>query len=83
MSEPALSAASSCAQCSIAHSPRPLRVALLGYRSNPYSGGQGVYLKFLARALREDGHTVDVISGEPYPELDDGIGLIKLPGLNL
>ena len=62
---------------------RPLRIALLGYRSNPFSGGQGVYLKYVSRALRALGHQVDVISGEPYPELDDGIRLIKLPGLNL
>ncbi len=61
----------------------PLRIALLGYRSNPYSGGQGIYIKYIARALRDLGHTVDVISGEPYPQLDDGIRLIKLPGLNL
>ena len=48
----------------------PLRIALLGYRSNPYSGGQGIYLRFLSRALLQAGHLVDVISGEPYPELD-------------
>lgn len=62
---------------------RPLRIALLGYRSNPFSGGQGVYLKFVSRALVDAGHQVDVISGEPYPELDERVGLIKLPGLNL
>ncbi len=62
---------------------RPLRIALLGYRSNPYSGGQGVYLKYLSRALTALGHTVDVISGEPYPELDDGVRLVPMPGLNL
>lgn len=61
----------------------PLRVALLGYRSNPFSGGQGVYLKYLSRALVEAGHEVDVISGEPYPELDPRVRLVKLPGLNL
>ena len=55
---------------------RPLRIALLGYRSNPYSGGQGVYLKYVSRALSQLGHEVHVISGEPYPELDDGIELI-------
>ncbi len=75
MSEPALSKASSRAT--------PLRIALLGYRSNPYSGGQGVYLKYLSRALTRAGHRVDVISGEPYPDLDGDVGLIKLPGLNL
>ena len=64
-------------------SSRSLNIALLGYRSNPYSGGQGLYLKHLAKALTDAGHSVDVISGEPYPELDPGINLIKLPGLNL
>ena len=60
-----------------------LRICLLGYRSNPYSGGQGIYLKFLSKALVDAGHTVDVISGEPYPDLDERVRLIKLPGLNL
>ncbi len=61
----------------------PLRVALLGYRSNPFSGGQGVYLKYLSKALVDAGHSVDVISGEPYPQLDERVRLVKLPGLNL
>jgi glycosyltransferase involved in cell wall biosynthesis len=75
MSEPALR--------SDAPPGAPLRVALLGYRSNPFSGGQGIYLKYLSRALVEAGHQVDVISGEPYPVLDSGVRLIELPGLNL
>jgi glycosyltransferase involved in cell wall biosynthesis len=62
---------------------KPLRIALLGYRSNPFSGGQGVYLKYLSGALTKLGHQVDVISGEPYPDLDPQVQLIKLPGLNL
>ena len=44
---------------------------------------KGIYLKYLSHALRELGHTVDVLSGEPYPQLDDGCRLIRLPGLNL
>ena len=48
----------------------PLKIALLGYRSHPYVGGQGIYLKYLSRALSRAGHHVDVISGPPYPELD-------------
>ena len=62
-----------------------LHIALLGYRSNPFSGGQGVYLKNVAAGLAALGHQVDVISGEPYPDLtlDPQIKLIKLPGLNL
>jgi glycosyltransferase involved in cell wall biosynthesis len=62
---------------------RPLKIALLGYRSNPYSGGQGIYIKYLSKALVDLGHEVDVISGEPYPHVDERVKLIKLPGLNL
>ena len=40
-----------------------MNICLLGYRSNPFSGGQGVYLYYLSRALVEAGHQVDVISG--------------------
>ncbi len=62
---------------------RPLRIALLGYRSDPYSGGQGIYLHYLSKALIDAGHRVDVISGPPYPRLDPRIKLIRLPSLDL
>jgi glycosyltransferase involved in cell wall biosynthesis len=62
---------------------RELRICLLTYRGNPTCGGQGVYIKYLSRALRELGHEVDVLSGPPYPDLDEGITLHKLPGLDL
>ena len=61
----------------------PRKIALLGYRSAPFVGGQGIYLKYLSRALAALGHTVDVYSGPPYPELDGNIGLIKVPSLDL
>lgn len=60
-----------------------MHICLLSYRSYRYSGGQGVYLHYLSRSLRDLGHSVDVMSGPPYPELDDGIKLIKLPSLDL
>jgi len=60
-----------------------LRICLLGYRSHPYGGGQGIYIKYLSKALVNAGHQVDVISGEPYPHLDPRVKLIKMPGLNL
>ena len=60
-----------------------LRIAWLVYRGNPHSGGQGVYTRYVARELRALGHHVDVLSGQPYPVLDDGVRLIKLPGLDL
>ena len=47
---------------------RPLRVCFLAYRGNMVSGGQGVYLWFLARELSRLGHRVDVIVGPPYPD---------------
>jgi len=62
---------------------RSLRIALLGYRSNPFSGGQGIYIAALARALTDAGHQVDVISGPPYPVLDSDIPLIRIPSLDL
>ncbi len=62
---------------------KPLKICLLGYRSKPHCGGQGIYIRYLSSALVRLGHTVDVISGEPYPELEDGVRLIKMPGLNI
>jgi glycosyltransferase involved in cell wall biosynthesis len=67
----------------IASAQRPLRIALLGYRSAPFSGGQGVYLRYLSQALQALGHEVTVISGPPYPDLVAGIRLVKLPSLDL
>jgi MMP alpha-(1->4)-mannosyltransferase len=60
-----------------------LRICLLTYRGNPTCGGQGVYIKRVSRALADLGHTVDVVSGPPYPNLDDDIVLHKLPSLDL
>ena len=60
-----------------------LSIGLLGYRSHPHVGGQGIYLHYLSKALVELGHSVDVISGPPYPELDSRVNLIKLPSLNI
>lgn len=60
-----------------------LKVCILGYRSHPFGGGQGIYIRYLSKALLEAGHEVDVISGEPYPHLEEGVRLIKMPGLNL
>ncbi len=62
---------------------RSLRIALLSYRSKPHGGGQGVYVRALSRELAELGHRVEVFSGQPYPVLDDGVPLTKLPSLDL
>jgi len=60
-----------------------LKIGLLSYRSHPYSGGQGIYIKHLSKALKGLGHEVSVLSGPPYPELDQSIELIKIPSLGL
>jgi MMP alpha-(1->4)-mannosyltransferase len=61
----------------------PLRVALLSYRSKPYCGGQGVYVRHLSRELHALGHHVEVFSGQPYPDLDPGPVLREIPSLDL
>ncbi len=60
-----------------------LRIALLTYRGHPWVGGQGIYVRHLARELSALGHSVEVFSGPPYPHLDEGIKLTELPSLDL
>jgi glycosyltransferase involved in cell wall biosynthesis len=62
---------------------RPLRVAMLSYRSKPHCGGQGIYLRHVSREVAALGHHVEVYSGQPYPELEPGPELLKLPSLDL
>ena len=62
---------------------RPLRIALLSYRSKPHCGGQGVYVRHLSRELHVLGHHVEVFSGQPYPGLDPGPLLREIPSLDL
>ncbi|MFC7308504.1 glycosyltransferase family 4 protein [Streptomyces monticola] len=66
---------------------RPLRIAMLTYKGNPFCGGQGVYVRHLSRELTRLGHHVEVIGAQPYPVLDEvdgtGIALTELPSLDL
>ncbi len=64
-------------------SGRPLRIALLSYRSKPHCGGQGIYLRHLSRELAALGHHVEVFSGQPYPDLEPGPLLRTVPSLDL
>ena len=59
-----------------------LRLALLTYRGKPTVGGQGVYVRHLAKALVDLGHHVEVFAGQPYPEVDDRVPLHKLSSLD-
>ncbi|CAM5391601.1 glycosyltransferase family 4 protein [Streptomyces aurantiogriseus] len=69
---------------------RPLDIALLTYKGNPFCGGQGVYVRHLSRELVRLGHRVEVIGSQPYPVLDvlgdghsDRLSLTELPSLDL
>ncbi len=44
-----------------------MKICLLCYRGNPYSGGQGIYLKYIAEELVRQGHDVHAVVGPPYP----------------
>jgi glycosyltransferase involved in cell wall biosynthesis len=79
---------------SAADGDRPLSIALLTYKGNPFCGGQGVYVRHLSRELARLGHTVEVIGAQPYPVVDQGfhlpegaragrVGLTELPSLDL
>lgn len=60
-----------------------MNICLVSYRSNPHSGGQGVYLKNLSRALTDLGHNVLVASGPPDPQLHGDIPVHHIRGLDL
>ncbi len=61
----------------------PLRVAMLAYRGKPHVGGQGVYVSRLSAALTDLGHSVTVLGGPPYPDLDERVPLTRLGGLDI
>ena len=63
--------------------PGKYRIAFLVYRGNPTCGGQGVYTRHLTRELVALGHSVEVFSGPPWPELDEGVGFTAVRGLDL
>jgi glycosyltransferase involved in cell wall biosynthesis len=55
----------------------------LAHRGNPYTGGQGIYIKYLSRELVRLGHHVHVLSGPPLPDLDNGVDFTPLHSLDL
>ena len=55
-----------------------MRICLLTYRGNPYSGGQGIYVYYLSREFRRMGHEVEVIASAPLPEVSKGVILHQL-----
>jgi len=55
-----------------------MRICLLTYRGNPYSGGQGIYIYYLSREFQRMGHEVEVIASAPLPEVSEGVILHQL-----
>ncbi|HEU65815.1 MAG TPA: glycosyltransferase family 1 protein [Chloroflexi bacterium] len=60
-----------------------MRICLLTYRGNPYSGGQGIYIYYLAREFQRMGHEVEVIASPPLPEVSEGVLLHCLKSLSI
>ncbi len=50
-----------------------MKICLLCYRGNPYSGGQGIYLKYIAEELVRQGHEVHAVVGPPSPGEMNGV----------
>ncbi len=61
----------------------PLRIANLTYPGKPHVGGPGVYTRHLSKALVDLGHHVEVLSGQPYPIVDERVPLVELPSLDI
>jgi glycosyltransferase involved in cell wall biosynthesis len=55
-----------------------MRICLLTYRGNPYSGGQGIYIYYLSREFQRMGHEVEVIASAPLPNVSEGVVLHQL-----
>ncbi len=55
-----------------------MKICLLSYRGNPYSGGQGIYLKYVAEELARQGNEVHAIAGPPYPDHMEGVAVHRI-----
>jgi glycosyltransferase involved in cell wall biosynthesis len=59
-----------------------MKVCLLSYRGNPYCGGQGIYVMYIAKELVKLGHEVHVIAGPPYPFEERGVTIHRISNHN-
>jgi glycosyltransferase involved in cell wall biosynthesis len=55
-----------------------MKIAVLLYQGNMYSGGLGIYTHYLTREMAALGNEVHVIGGPPYPELAEGVHFHKV-----
>ncbi|MPZ23116.1 MAG: glycosyltransferase, partial [Dehalococcoidia bacterium] len=59
-----------------------VKICLLMYMGNMYSGGQGIYIDYLSREFVRMGHEVHVISGPPCLELDERVTVHRVEAFN-
>jgi MMP alpha-(1->4)-mannosyltransferase len=59
-----------------------MKICLLSYRGNPYCGGQGIYIMYLAKELLKLGHEVHVIVGPPYTDEMEGVHVHRVSNHN-
>ncbi len=59
-----------------------MKICLLSYRGNPYCGGQGIYVMYIARELVKLGHEVHVVAGPPYPFDEEGVVIHRVSNHN-
>ena len=59
-----------------------MKICLLSYRGNPYCGGQGIYVMYIAKELVKLGHEVHVIAGPPYPFEEKGVIIHRISNHN-
>ena len=55
-----------------------LKIGLLSYRSDPFSGGQGIYLKNVAEALVQRNHEVTIYSAKPLPIVSSDVRIVEI-----
>ena len=54
------------------------KIGLLSYRSDPFSGGQGIYIKNVSEALQNRGHEITIFSGNPLPIVSNKIKVVEI-----
>lgn len=57
---------------------KKLKIGLLSYRSDPFSGGQGIYIKKVSEALQNRGHEITIFSGNPLPIVSNKIKVVEI-----
>lgn len=60
-----------------------MRVLFLLHQGNMYSGGQGVYTSQVTRELARLGHEVHLVTGPPWPDIDETVTVHRVPSYSV